>query len=83
MLQTVIQQRRRDLGGMQVGRVLPAPAQHMVGPFIFFDHMGPVHMPVGLPRHAVDQIDHAVLHAADIQMVNDVNKENARIVHYR
>lgn len=52
MLQTVIQQRRRDLGGMQVGRVLPAPAQHMVGPFIFFDHMGPVHMPAGLPRSA-------------------------------
>jgi redox-sensitive bicupin YhaK (pirin superfamily) len=50
MLQTIIQQRRRDLGGMQVGRVLPAPAQHMVGPFIFFDHLGPLHMPAGLPR---------------------------------
>jgi redox-sensitive bicupin YhaK (pirin superfamily) len=50
MLERVIDQRRRDLGGMQVGRVLPAPSQHMVGPFIFFDHLGPLHMPAGLPR---------------------------------
>lgn len=50
MLERVIEQRRRDLGGMQVGRVLPAPGQPMVGPFIFFDHLGPLHMPKGLPR---------------------------------
>lgn len=50
MLQNIIPQRRRDLGGMQVGRVLPAPERRMVGPFIFFDHMGPLHLPAGLPR---------------------------------
>jgi redox-sensitive bicupin YhaK (pirin superfamily) len=34
--------RTRDLGdGFTVRRVLPAPARRMVGPFIFFDHMGP------------------------------------------
>ncbi len=31
----------KDLGGFQVRRVLPAAARRMVGPFIFFDHMGP------------------------------------------
>ena len=32
----------RDLGGFTVRRVLPAAERKMVGPFIFFDHMGPV-----------------------------------------
>ncbi|MFO1026967.1 MAG: pirin family protein [Acetobacteraceae bacterium] len=46
----VIDQRRRDLGGFEVGRVLPAAARRMVGPFVFFDHMGPADFPAGLPR---------------------------------
>ena len=33
--------RSRDLGGFEVRRVLPAPRQRMVGPFIFFDQVGP------------------------------------------
>jgi redox-sensitive bicupin YhaK (pirin superfamily) len=31
----------RDVGGVPVRRVLPALAARLVGPFIFFDHMGP------------------------------------------
>jgi redox-sensitive bicupin YhaK (pirin superfamily) len=31
----------KDLGGFQVRRLLPAHPHKMVGPFIFFDHMGP------------------------------------------
>jgi hypothetical protein len=31
----------RDLGGFSVRRVLPGTPHRMVGPFIFFDHMGP------------------------------------------
>jgi len=31
----------RDIGGFEVGRVLPAAGHGMVGPFIFFDQMGP------------------------------------------
>src|SRR5262245_13332391 len=42
MLERVIERRRRDLGGFEVGRVLPAAERRMVGPFIFLDHMGPV-----------------------------------------
>jgi len=47
----VIDQRRRDLGGgMEVGRVLPYAGGRMVGPFVFFDHLGPVNLPRGVPR---------------------------------
>ncbi len=33
--------RARDLGGFEVRRALPAAGRQMVGPFIFFDQMGP------------------------------------------
>jgi redox-sensitive bicupin YhaK (pirin superfamily) len=49
---TVIEQRRRSLGSFEVGRVLPHGQRHMVGPFIFFDHLGPVDLPQGLAREA-------------------------------
>jgi redox-sensitive bicupin YhaK (pirin superfamily) len=48
----MINERRRDLGGFEVGRVLPFAKRRMVGPFIFFDHMGPVDLPKGLAREA-------------------------------
>ena len=48
LIDLVLQARPRDLGGgFMVGRVLPAPQRRLVGPFIFFDHMGPVDMPPG------------------------------------
>jgi redox-sensitive bicupin YhaK (pirin superfamily) len=50
MLDLVIDQRRRDLGGFEVGRVLPFAKRRMVGPFVFFDHMGPVELERGIPR---------------------------------
>jgi len=37
----------KDLGEFSVARVLPNPKKKMVGPFIFFDHMGPVHFAAG------------------------------------
>ena len=40
-VQRVIEPRPRDLGGFTVRRLLPAPGLQTVGPFIFFDHMGP------------------------------------------
>ncbi|WP_374346915.1 pirin family protein [Phenylobacterium sp.] len=50
MIELVIDQRRRDLGGFEVGRVLPFHSHRMVGPFVFFDHMGPVDFQAGFPR---------------------------------
>ena len=52
MLEMIIDQRRRDLGGLEVGRLLPAIHRRMVGPFVFFDHLGPADLPAGLPRSA-------------------------------
>ncbi len=52
MLQRVIDQRRRDLGGFEVGRVLPYGPHKMVGPFIFFDHIGPANFAPGLAKSA-------------------------------
>ena len=49
MIELVIPQRRRDLGGFEVGRVLPDARRRMIGPFIFFDRMGPVDFPAGIP----------------------------------
>jgi redox-sensitive bicupin YhaK (pirin superfamily) len=49
MIDMVIDQRRRDLGGgLAVGRVLPFAKHRMVGPFIFFDHMGPLDLAPGI-----------------------------------
>src|SRR5690554_804172 len=52
MIELVIQSRRRDLGGFEVGRVLPFARRRMVGPYIFFDRMGPTDFEPGLPRSA-------------------------------
>ena len=43
----VIAARPRSIEGFAVGRVLPAPAQRAVGPFVFLDHMGPADLAVG------------------------------------
>jgi redox-sensitive bicupin YhaK (pirin superfamily) len=46
-IELLISPRSRDLGGFSVRRVLPVAARRMVGPFIFYDHIGPAAMPVG------------------------------------
>ena len=52
MIELVIEPRRRDLGGFEVARLLPASQRRMVGPFIFLDRMGPAEFAPGLPRSA-------------------------------
>ena len=52
MIELLIEPRRRSLGAFEVGRVLPFVKRRMVGPFIFFDHMGPVDLPKGFARDA-------------------------------
>jgi redox-sensitive bicupin YhaK (pirin superfamily) len=51
----VIESRERDLGGFVVRRVLPAAKLQMVGPFIFFDHMGPTQF---APGYGIDVRPH-------------------------
>jgi redox-sensitive bicupin YhaK (pirin superfamily) len=51
MIEMVIEARRRSLGGgLDVGRVLPFAQRRMVGPFIFFDHIGPLDIAAGVDR---------------------------------
>src|SRR4051812_23280076 len=50
-----IDARPRDLGGFSVRRSLPSGQRRMVGPFIFFDHMGPAQF---APGHGIDVRPH-------------------------
>lgn len=46
-VELLIQPRDKDLGGFSVRRVLPTRQRRMVGPWVFFDHMGPADFPAG------------------------------------
>jgi redox-sensitive bicupin YhaK (pirin superfamily) len=46
-IEQVIVPRSRDLGGFEVRRALPSAQKRMVGPFIFFDQMGPAEFLLG------------------------------------
>src|SRR3546814_6025270 len=49
----VIDAREADLGGgFAVQRILPFRKRRMVGPFIFLDHAGPLHLPPDQLRNA-------------------------------
>ncbi|MCE8006733.1 pirin family protein [Aestuariivita sp.] len=62
-IETVIIPRARDLGGFEVRRALPAPKRQMVGPFIFFDQMGPAEF---LPTRGMDVRPHPHIGLATI-----------------
>jgi len=62
-IDTVIIPRARDLGGFEVRRALPAPRRQMVGPFIFFDQMGPAEF---LPTQGLDVRPHPHIGLATI-----------------
>jgi redox-sensitive bicupin YhaK (pirin superfamily) len=46
-IELIIEPRARDLGGFSVRRVLPSTRRRMLGPFVFFDHMGPARFAPG------------------------------------
>jgi redox-sensitive bicupin YhaK (pirin superfamily) len=46
-IELIIQPRETDLGDFAVKRTLPTRVRKTVGPWIFFDHMGPAHFPAG------------------------------------
>ena len=62
-IDTLIIPRARDLGGFEVRRALPAPRRQMVGPFIFFDQMGPAEL---LPARGLDVRPHPHIGLATI-----------------
>ncbi|MDN5862272.1 MAG: pirin family protein [Salinisphaera sp.] len=67
-IDTVVVPRTRDLGGFEVARVLPAPQQGMVGPFIFFDQMGPAEF---LLREGIDVRPHPHINLATVTYLFD------------
>lgn len=46
-IELIVQPRVTDLGEFEVRRVLPSRDRRMVGPFVFFDHLGPAEFPPG------------------------------------
>jgi hypothetical protein len=46
-IRVLVRGRSKDLGGFCVRRVLPASMARSVGPFVFFDEMGPAEFPPG------------------------------------
>ncbi|GJD51194.1 hypothetical protein OPKNFCMD_3946 [Methylobacterium crusticola] len=46
-IETLIVPRARDIGSFEVRRALPSAQRQMVGPFIFFDQMGPAEFLLG------------------------------------
>ncbi|MBF6608907.1 MAG: pirin family protein [Flavobacterium sp.] len=58
MLDIVIEAREAQLSaGFAVKRILPYRLRRMIGPFIFMDHGGPLHMPTG-PASQFDVLPH-------------------------
>lgn len=47
-IETVIHPKTGDIGGFEVKRALPSAKRRMLGPFIFWDQMGPGHFAPGI-----------------------------------
>lgn len=62
ILKTILP-REKDLGGFSVKRLLPAIGQRMVGPWIFFDHMGPAQFE---PGPGINVLPHPHIHLATV-----------------
>lgn len=55
MIRQVLTPQVKDVDGLEVRRALPSATRKMVGPFIFFDHMGPAQLG---PDQAIDVRPH-------------------------
>ena len=59
----VVEGRPRDLGGFSVRRLLPSLQLKHLGPFVFFDHMGPAEFAAG---QGIDVRPHPHIHLATV-----------------
>lgn len=62
-VELVIPSREKDLGGFSIRRILPYATHRMVGPFIFFDHMGPAEF---APGNGMSVRPHPHIHLATV-----------------
>jgi redox-sensitive bicupin YhaK (pirin superfamily) len=67
-IQSIIDPRVHDLGGFTVRRVLPHAAARHVGPFVFFDHMGPARF---APGNGIDVRPHPHIGLATVTFLFD------------
>jgi redox-sensitive bicupin YhaK (pirin superfamily) len=67
-IEQVIVPRARDIGGFEVRRALPSVGKKMVGPFIFFDQMGPSEFLLG---HGLDVRPHPHIGLATVTYLFD------------
>jgi len=64
----IIAPRRHDLGGFEVARVLPFMKKRSVGPFVFFDHIGPARF---APGQGIDVRPHPHIGLATVTYLFD------------
>jgi redox-sensitive bicupin YhaK (pirin superfamily) len=64
----LLQARGKDLGGFSVRRLLPTQQRKMVGPWIFFDHMGPAEF---APGTGIDVRPHPHINLATVTYLFD------------
>lgn len=62
-IQHLIEPHVQDLGGFQARRLLPSDAIALIGPFVFFDHLGPAVFP---PGQGVDVRPHPHINLATV-----------------
>ncbi|HEY9670512.1 MAG TPA: pirin family protein [Waterburya sp.] len=62
-IEHIIEPHIQDLGGFQARRLLPSDVLTLVGPFIFFDHLGPAVFP---PGKGVDVRPHPHINLATV-----------------
>ncbi|PRP99637.1 pirin family protein [Enhygromyxa salina] len=67
-IETIIDGKPRDIDGFSVRRILPSAARRAVGPFVFFDHMGPAKLE---PGRGLDVRPHPHINLATVTYLFD------------
>ena len=65
-VKAIFKPHEKDLGGFSVRRMMPTPELSSVGPFVFFDHLGPAHF---APGSGIDVRPHPHIGLATITYV--------------
>ena len=73
-VEMIVSGRKKDLGGFQVARVLPDARRRLVGPFIFFDEMGPAEF---APGEGVDVRPHPHIGLATVTYLFEGEMDHA------
>ncbi len=73
-VEMIISGRKKDLGGFSVARVLPYAKRRRVGPFVFFDEMGPAEF---APGQGVDVRPHPHIGLATVTYLFDGEMDHA------